>query len=101
MSELDEHQEALNQREEFRLELPPGHPGIRPFSALLAGLEEVGDATEMVEPVLEKIQKGEVLYVEDVAKLLANISRLGAALSNALQCLAPLHGALQNNMTPE
>lgn len=101
MHERDEHEKAMATPETFRLELPQGHPGHRPFAALLIALDSVKVILAEAEPDLLKVRAGDALDVNAVAMLLSRLNLLGASLHEALHGTRVLHAALHEVMHPE
>lgn len=101
MLEHDEHEKAMASPEAFRLELPQGHPGHRPFSALLIALGSVEVILAETKPDLLKVRAGESLAVDAVSLLLSRLNLLGASLEEALHGTRVLHAALHEVMHPE
>lgn len=100
MNEREEHESHMKTPETFHLELPPGHPGLRPFSALLAGIGETQRILVDLEPTLRRIRNNEALGVDEVAVLMVQINALGANSIHILSCLQPLQAGLHDCFTP-
>lgn len=99
MNEREEHQADMKLPEKMLLELPPGHPGRRPFTALDSALRGVKEAEAAARPWLEQILAGTPMTAEDVGEILQRTAALGAAVHHCLDCAAPLHAALLDTMT--
>lgn len=100
MTEREEHEAAMREPERFTLELPPGHVGRRPFAAAKEALRGVREAEDRFRPDLERILAGEELTADEVARVLQEVAALGAAVHHCLQCVDPIHMALNEIMTP-
>lgn len=101
MSEHDEFRQEMAIPETFRLELPAGHPGNRPFSALLVALESVQTQIQVSIPDLRRVRAGESLDLDEVSALLARLNLLGAALHESCVHASGIHSALHECLHPE
>lgn len=94
MSERDELVGRMDRPELFRLELPPGHPGQRPFAIFGASLDQVASDMEKLKPLLARVRAGEPLTVDEVSQLATFLGALSSSGDHMMRSTMMLNDAV-------